>query len=64
MDAIEWEPSAESRQRARRMIKRKNEAFRLNVQMNKKAQYASTNLKIASAAAVLSWSLVGIQLLR
>ncbi|HYD95345.1 MAG TPA: hypothetical protein VEC01_08465 [Noviherbaspirillum sp.] len=65
MDALDWDVSATNRQRTKRQVRRKNEAFRRGVQQRKKARrVAALKMWLASGAAVVSWSVAGFQLLR
>jgi hypothetical protein len=51
-------------QRMRRQAKKKNEAFRRRLDEKKAENREVTHLKLATAAAAMSWALVGIQLIR
>lgn len=64
MDMLDGDMSAGARQRIRRQAKRRNEIFRCRLDEMKAARREVTRLKLASAAAAMSWALVGIQLMR
>lgn len=64
MDMFDGELSPAARQRQRRQAKKRNEAFRRRLDEMKEARREVQRLKLASAAAAMSWALVGIQLIR
>lgn len=65
MQAGEWEIDGEPDAHARRLTRRRNEAFRRRMQERKKRErQEAMRLYMASGAAVLSWCFVGMQLLR
>lgn len=64
MDMFDGELSPAARQRLRRQAKKRNEAFRRRLDEMKEAKREVRKLKLASAAAAMSWALVGIQLIR
>ena len=64
MELFDAELSPAARQRLRRQAKKKNEAFRRRLDEKKAEQREITHLKLATAAAAMSWALVGIQLIR
>lgn len=64
MDMFDRELSHAATQRMRRQAKKKNEAFRRRLDEKKTVNREVTHLKLATAAAAMSWALVGIQLIR
>ena len=65
MDAAELDISQEALQGKKRQIRKKNAAFRRGLEKKKElSRTKATRLRLAAAAAALSWAVVGIQLLR
>jgi hypothetical protein len=64
METFDGEMSAAARTRRRRQARKKNEAFRIRLEERKEARREVQRLKLATAAAAMSWVLVGLQLMR
>ena len=64
METFDGEMSAAARARQRRQTRKKNEAFRIRLEEKKEFRRDAQRLKLATAAAAMSWALVGIQLMR
>lgn len=64
MESFDGELSHAARQRLRRQAKKRNESFRRRLDEKKAVRREATHLKLATAAAAMSWALVGIQLIR
>lgn len=61
----EWEIDGALDARARRLTRRRNEAFRRRMQERKKRErQKAVRLYMASGAAILSWCFAGMQFLR
>lgn len=65
MDISDWEPAGLAREKARRKIRRKNDAFRQRLQQQQEAQRRETaKLRLASCAAAAAWLCVAVECLR
>jgi len=64
MDPYDGELTPAARARLRRQAKKRNAAFRRRLDEKKEARREAAKLRLATAAAAMSWALAGIQLIR